>query len=397
MPDRTATDHGAGVRESIARLVAELRRRGVRPGLSGELDAHRALAALPDPADPELSRLALRAALCASRAEGVAFDAAYAEWLGAQPVPRGRADELIDPAARLALPRLAVPDPPTPVPPERREEEIRPAAYSDVELLRDKDFADYTETERALARRLIDDLARRRPTRPSRRTRAGRRRDGALDARATLRMAARRGGEPFDRRWREPRRRPTPLVLVCDVSGSMAPYSRVLLQYAQACVRASRRTEVFAFGTRLSRITTELGERDPDRALERATGAVADWSGGTRIGASIATLNREHGGRVGRGAIVVVLSDGWDRGEPELLGAELARLSRCAGQLVWLNPLSARTGYEPLVRGMVAALPHVDALVAGNSLASLAGVAAMIERGTAGVGRTPRRRVSVDA
>ena len=132
-------------------------------------------------------------------------------------------------------------------------------------------------------------------------------------------MSLRHGGELFERRYREPAMRPRRLVLVCDVSGSMAPYARMLLQYLQASVAARARVEAFVFGTRLTRVTRELAGRDPDRALARAAEHVSDWSGGTRIGAALAELNREHGRRIGRGAVIVVLSDGWDRGDPELL------------------------------------------------------------------------------
>ena len=170
-------------------------------------------------------------------------------------------------------------------------------------------------------------------------------------------------------------------MLVCDVSGSMEPYARMLLQYMQACVAARRRVEAFVFGTRLTRVTAELAGRDPDRALDRAAAAAGDWSGGTRIGEALAALNREHGRRLGRGAIVVLLSDGWDRGDPEQLAAEMARLQRCAHQLVWLNPLKAHPEYEPLTLGMQAALPHVDHFLAGNSLASLAELAELMEGG----------------
>jgi uncharacterized protein with von Willebrand factor type A (vWA) domain len=157
----------------------------------------------------------------------------------------------------------------------------------------------------------------------------------------------------------------------------------MLLQYMQACVTARRRVEAFVFGTSLTRVTAELRGRDPERALDSATAAAGDWSGGTRIGTALATLNREHGRRVGRGAIVVLLSDGWDRGDPEELGRELARTGRCAHRLVWLNPLKAHPDYEPLTRGMQAALPHVDHLLAGNSLASLEELAELMEEGLA--------------
>jgi uncharacterized protein with von Willebrand factor type A (vWA) domain len=159
----------------------------------------------------------------------------------------------------------------------------------------------------------------------------------------------------------------------------MSPYARMLLQYVQAAVVARRRVEAFTFGTRLTRITHELRGRDPDRALARATTAVVDLGGGTRIGDALAQLNRDHGRRVGRGAVVVLLSDGWDRGEPDVLAAEMARLRRTAHRLVWLNPLAADPRYEPLTRGMQAALPHTDHLLAGNSLASLEALAELME------------------
>jgi hypothetical protein len=231
----------------------------------------------------------------------------------------------------------------------------------------------------AAAKELIARLARRHPTRVSRRTRPSRRQGHTPDLRHTVQASLRTGGEPVHRRWRAPTRRPRQLVLVCDVSGSMAPYARMLLQYLHACVAARRRVEAFAFGTRLTRITHELTGRDHDRALDRATAAVTDFSGGTRIGAALAQLNRDHGRRLGRGAVVVILSDGWDRGDPEQLDAEMARLRRAAHRLVWLNPLAAHPDYEPLTRGMRAAVPHTDELLAGNSLASLEQLAAILE------------------
>ena len=170
------------------------------------------------------------------------------------------------------------------------------------------------------------------------------------------------------------------VVLLGDQPGVGAgAIARVLLQYVQASVAARARVEAFAFGTQITRLTPELAGRDPDRALARAADRVADWSGGTRIGASLATLNREHGGRVGRGAFVVLLSDGWDRGDPAELAAELARLRRTAHRLVWLNPLAADPRYAPLTRGMRAAMPFVDRLLPGNSIASLDQLADLME------------------
>jgi uncharacterized protein with von Willebrand factor type A (vWA) domain len=364
-----------------------MRAAGARVGVGELLACHRALAVV-DVCDRAACFFALRAVLCSRREDLEAFEAAFAEVFGPAGDLPPQDPEVLDDVAKLALPRVAVP-------PERRtapladvsEAEVVPAAWSDEELLRDKDFAEYTDAERAMARRLLSRLAARGSVRPSRRTRAsGRRgprpRAGRPDLQRTLRASLRFAGEPVERHWRVPDERPRPLVLVCDVSGSMEPYARMLLAYLHACVAARRRAEAFAFGTRLTRVTGELRGRDPDRALARASGAAADWSGGTRIGDSLSTLNREHGGRVGRGAVVVILSDGWDRGEPEVLAAEMERLSRCAHRVVWLNPLKASPEYEPLTRGMTAALPHVDRFLAGNTLASLEELAALMEGGT---------------
>jgi uncharacterized protein with von Willebrand factor type A (vWA) domain len=214
--------------------------------------------------------------------------------------------------------------------------------------------------------------------RRSRRLRASHRRGHRPDLQRTVRASLRHGGEPVERHWRAPGLAPRPVVFVVDVSGSMAPYARMLLQYVQAAVAARRRVEAFALGTRLTRVTRELHTKDVDRALQRAI-AATDFGGGTRIGDGLAELNRVHGRRLGRGAVVVVLSDGWDRGDPGTLGAEMARLARTAHRVVWLNPLKARPGYEPLARGMGAALPHVDAFLEGHSLRSLEDLAVLLE------------------
>jgi uncharacterized protein with von Willebrand factor type A (vWA) domain len=368
----------------LALLAASMRAAGARVGVDELLGAHRAIRAV-DASDRGQSYFALRASLCSSHDDLAAFDAAFAQ-LFAPRAPAREEDPLaaLGEAARLVLPRVAVPD--GAGVPRDEESELLPAAWSDEELLREKDFAAYTDAERMLARRVMAGLARHAPHRPSRRTRRARRRGAPPpaarpDPRATLRASLRNGGEPFERHWRRPGRRPRQLVLVCDVSGSMEPYARMLLQYMQASVAARRRVEAFVFGTSLTRVTEELKGRDPDRALERAAGAAGDWSGGTRIGEALAALNREHGRRIGRGAIVVLLSDGWDRGDPEQLASEVARLGRCAHRLVWLNPLKAHPEYEPLTRGMRAALPHVDHFLAGNSLASLEQLAALMEGG----------------
>jgi len=367
---------GSAVAESVARLGREMRSRGASVGVGELLGAHRALAAI-DPADPRQAYLALRASVCSNHADVGRFAAAFAACFGSEP----SAPPPIDPVATAVLPRVAVPEA-VPGPLDLADPgELRPSAASEVELLRCKDFADYSDAERATARAILARVARRGPTRLGRRTRAVARRGSEIDQRATLRAALRHAGEPLERRWREPVPTQRRLVLICDVSGSMEPYARMLLAYAHACIQARKRCEAFAFSTRLTRITRELSRRDPDAAVRRAADSAGDWSGGTRIGDAIAALNREHGRRLGRGSVVAILSDGWDRGDAEVLEREIERLARCSHRLVWLNPLKATPGYEPLVRGMRAALPHVDLFLAGNTLGSLEQLAESMERG----------------
>jgi uncharacterized protein len=363
----------------LSELAAALRERGARLGLRELLTAVRCVDAV-DCTSREDVRLGLRAVLCSRRSDLERFDDAFAEVFGTgwAPPPVDMSLSELGSIEKAALPRAAFGDPQTASPPVDGAEPA-PAAWSEVELLFEKDFARYTEAEMALAQELMARLARRHPMRLSRRTRQSRRRGHAPDLRGTVQASLRTAGEPIQRRWRAPTQRPRQLVLVCDVSGSMAPYSRMLLQYMQASVAARRRVEAFAFGTRLTRITHELNGRDPDLALERATSAVSDMSGGTRIGDALSTLNRVHGRRLGRGSVVVILSDGWDRGDPEQLRAEMARLRRASFKLVWLNPLAAHPDYEPLTRGMQAAVPHTDRLLAGNSIASLQELAEVLE------------------
>lgn len=358
----------------VSLLAAGMRRAGSSVGVGEVLAAHRALAAVP----PAFARGALRATLCSSRRDIAVFDAAWAGLAAAGTVAGDPLLEELLGGARTALPRVGVP-PTDALAGDGAGGEPLPAAWSAEELLLAKDFAAYSAAERAAARVLLSRLAVRAAMRRSRRTRPTRRRGAAFDARATLRTSLRHGGEPIERRFRAAVTRPRPLVLVLDVSGSMAPYARMLLQYVQVAVAARRRVEAFAFGTRLTRITHELAGRDPDRAHGRATAAAVDLGGGTRIGDALGTLNRVHGRRLGRGSVVVILSDGWDRGEPEVLGREMARLHRTAHRLVWLNPLAADPAYAPLTRGMQAALPHADHLLAGNSLASLGALADLME------------------
>jgi uncharacterized protein with von Willebrand factor type A (vWA) domain len=362
----------------VVALARVMRAGGARVG-TGEIEAAaRALGVVG--ASRTDAYLGLRAVLCSRREDLAVFEAAFTAVFGAlsEGGPQIERPELPS-TNSAALPRTAINEPGQVA---EGEPQVRPAAWSEVELLLDKDFAEYTDAERALARTVVAQLARRGPSRRSRRLRAVRTRGVRPDLQRTLRASLRWGGEPLERRWREPATKPRKLVLICDVSGSMEPYARVLLQYLHASVATHRRVEAFAFGTRLTRLTRELGVRDPDRALARAAEAVQDWSGGTRIGHALGVLNREHGRRLGRGAVIVILSDGWDRGEPELLADEMARLRRSAHRVVWLNPLKAAPDYEPLARGMAAALPHTDHFLAGNSLASLAELALILEETT---------------
>jgi uncharacterized protein len=261
--------------------------------------------------------------------------------------------------------------PPLPERPVRvivSEEEV--ALASQVELLRRKSFARCSAEELAQLGSMMERLSLAVPTRRSRRLTPAR--AGLPDLRRTLRRSFRTGGEPLERSFRTRRRRKRRLVLLLDVSGSMADYSRALLVFAHAAMRADRRWEAFCFGTRLTRVTRALAVSRPDEALERAAEEVVDWNGGTRIGESLKALLDEYGHRgLVRGAVVVLCSDGLEVGDPELLAEQMARLSRLAYRVLWLNPLKGDEAYEPLARGMHAALPYVDLFAAGHNLASL--------------------------
>ena len=257
--------------------------------------------------------------------------------------------------------------------------------YSATETLATKDFADYTDSELEEARRLMERLRFAGPTRPSRRPEPTRSCRGRLDVRRTVRAAMRSGGEPMRMHRRVSGRRPRRLVMLLDVSGSMERYARALLRLVHAAVAGRSRVEAFALGTRLTRLTRELSTRDPDRAMRAVSDAVPDWSGGTRLGAGLRAFNDEWGCRgMARGSIVVILSDGWDRGDPEEMSEQMQRLRRVANRVVWVNPLKASPGYAPLARGMAAALPFVDDFVEGHNLKSLEHLAELVltERGT---------------
>lgn len=244
--------------------------------------------------------------------------------------------------------------------------------FSATETLRNKDFAEYSDDELRDSQRLMHQLRLAGPPRQSMRFHSTRHRGSQHDLRRTVRASLANEGEPILRYWREHGERLRRLVVLLDISGSMEPYARALMRFMHAAVVGRQHVETFAFGTRLTRVTKELANRDPDKALARASAQVPDWSGGTRLGESLTRFNDTWGVRgMARGAIVVVLSDGWDRGDPELLAEQMQRLKRVAHRVVWVNPLKVTPGYAPLARGMAAALPFVDNFVEGHSLGAL--------------------------
>jgi uncharacterized protein with von Willebrand factor type A (vWA) domain len=259
----------------------------------------------------------------------------------------------------------------------------RPAlvpAPSEREVVRTTDFASLTPAEARDAERMLEALRPRIPSRPTRRSLLARR--GHRPAgRSMLRRALGTGGEALEWRWLQKTTRSRPIVLVCDISGSMEPYSRFLLRFGHALQRSGAPVEVFVFGTRLTRITRELRVRSPATALRRVADRVVDWNGGTRIGESLRTLNRLWVRRTVRsGAIVLIVSDGWERGDPAVLAREMATLRRSCHRLLWLDPLASRPGFEPATVGLRAALPSVDALVPCGNVASLEQLASAIDR-----------------
>jgi uncharacterized protein len=254
------------------------------------------------------------------------------------------------------------------------------ARASADEVLRHRDVAELTADEREHLRRLFALLVPAAPLRSARRRRPSP--SGSVHPARTVRRALRDGGEVTRLMHRRPTPRPRRVVLLVDVSGSMSPYADALLRFAHAAVRARpASTEVFTIGTRLTRVTREMRLRDPDRALAASGTAIPDWSGGTRLGEVLKAFLDRWGQRgTARGAVVVVCSDGWERGGAELLGEQMARLRRLAHTVVWVNPHKGRTGYEPLTGGMVAALPSVDHFVSGHSMAAFEELTGVIQR-----------------
>jgi uncharacterized protein len=361
-----ASAAGEGVVRTLVTFGRILREGGVEVGPGRLQDALRGLE-LVDLGRRDEVYHALRCTLVSRRDDLEAFDAAFAAFWERAPLPPGAAPP---PAAGVETPASAAPggtegdDGGDDVPPAV-------AAASRDEVLRRKDFADMTPDELRRVRRLIDALPAAVPVRQSYRLRAGRAGD-VLDLRRTLRAAIHTEGLPLRLAHRRRTLVPRRLVFLCDVSGSMEPYARAMIMFLEAAARAGRQVEAFAFGTRLTRLTPELRGADPAGTLRRAGGLMPDWGGGTRIGESLRQLNDGPGRRgITRGAVVVVVSDGWERGDLTLLDAELARLRRRCHRLVWVNPLKGHAGFEPLAGGMRMALRHADVFLEGHDLAAL--------------------------
>jgi uncharacterized protein with von Willebrand factor type A (vWA) domain len=316
-----------------------------------------------------------RLTLCASPEDVERYDRVFAAFFAGarQPSP---ARARVEPAYRLVAvpadprePAGGAPD--EPVPPHRV------ATASRMEVLRHRDVAGLNRAEHTEVHRFLSALAPRAGERITRRMRVSA--SGPVDPRRTVRAMLRHGGEVAEVSHHRKSRRERRLVFLIDVSGSMTPYADTLIRFAHAACRTRPGTEVFTVGTRLTRITRELRRRDAAAAMTGASAEIADWSGGTRLGEELKEFLDRWGQRgTARGAVVVVASDGWERGDPALLGEQMARLGRLARRVVWVNPHRGRAGYVPLTGGMRAALPHIDKLVAGHSLGAMEELAALL-------------------
>lgn len=363
---------------------------GVSPGEALELV--RALAYVPIVSRDDF-RAAARCTLIRRHEDLPLFDAAFAYfWRTRSSDPLMMALPVMKlPAKPLRLPRRPRGDDASGAgePPEQEEQIEIMLSYSAGEALRSKDFGTFSWEEVQACKALLNTLEWRIEQRTTRRKRA-QPRGHQIDMRRVLRQNLRYGGEPIELAWRAPRRHQRPLVVLCDISGSMDRYSRILLQFVYTISNGLHDVEAFVFGTRLTRITRLLRARDIDDAVGMVSKQVVDWSGGTRIGETLKDFNYHWGRRVlGRGPVVLLISDGWDRGDPQLLSHEIARLQRSCHRLIWLNPLLGSRDYQPLTQGMQAALPFVDDFLPVHNLLSLEQLG---ERLSAVGDRRPERR-----
>lgn len=321
-----------------------------------------------------------RATLCGSPDDLARFDQVFAAWFDHRDgLPRARPRETPRPATAHLLPEAESGG-------ARRgdeDEDVLRVAASESEVLRHRDVATLDAHDKRRLDAMFVRLALRPPTRRTARHRRWHR--GSVDASRTLRASLRRMGEPGEIAWRRRGTRPRRVVLLVDVSGSMSAYADALLRLAHRLTQSARAhggvVETFTVGTRLTHVTRALRSPDPDRALVAAGEVVPDWSGGTRLGETLRVFLDRWGQRgMARGSVVVVFSDGWERGDAALLGEQMARLQRVAHRVVWVNPHRGKAGYAPLQGGVVAALPHCDDFLAGHSLATFADLTEVIAR-----------------
>jgi uncharacterized protein with von Willebrand factor type A (vWA) domain len=358
-------------------FARELRTAGLTVGTGDVLTYFSAMSPL-DPSDLVDLYWAGRTTLVSRRDDIPAYNDVFRRYFLARDAPAAalltlRASAAVEVDAAMVMPG-------TEPGPEKDEEQ--PALgwmASDVDALKRRSFAACTPAELAALRRIMARIRLMPPRRRTRRTRAAPK-GRSPDLRKTIRTAMRTHGEPAGLYFRQRRMRLRPLILILDVSGSMTDYSRHLLQFAHSAKQATARVEVFCFGTRLTRITRALGHRWPDSALEQAAATVMDWDGGTRVGQSLDTFVRRWArGGMCRGGVVVICSDGLDRGDPGLLAAAMERLSRLCYRIVWLNPHKGDDPhFRPSTVGMMVAAPHVDLLLSGHDLASLEQLARML-------------------
>ncbi|WP_242892052.1 vWA domain-containing protein [Actinomadura litoris] len=370
------------MRDVIETMVGFARTVRAAGGGAGPERVQAMLAALDhlDVLDPSQVYWAGRLTLCADPGDLARYDRCFAAYFSGATARPGRRPPpvVVRRAARPVLDGAGAGE---------RAGEPEASAASGAEVLRDRDVARLTAAERAEVARLIALLEAGAEPRRSRRFAPAP--AGRLDPGRTIRETLRRGGETALLRHRAHRTRPRRVVLIVDVSGSMSPYADALLRFAHAAARSGgAAVEVFSAGTRLTRLTRDLRHRDPDTAMAAASAAIPDWSGGTRLGEELKEFLDRFGQRgLARGAVVVIASDGWERGDAALLGDQMARLRRLAHRVVWANPHKARPGYEPLTAGMAAALPHVDDFTSGHSLAALEHLARLIAGGANGAAR----------
>jgi uncharacterized protein with von Willebrand factor type A (vWA) domain len=373
-------DHAPDLVATTTRFCRALRDAGLPVTPAEAIEAARVLEVV-DLKDREELRQALRTVLTSRPEDFHLFDELFEHFWAWNPNTAGGRPRHPTPRRReQPTPITRAKSPPTVARWMRGESDdldaqpLTVARESDVERLHAKDFSAFAPDELDEIRRVAARLARRMAARPSRRWRSAAR-GSRLNLRQLMRQSLKTGGDVVELTFRERRRRKTKLVLLCDVSGSMDLYSRFLLQFLYALQNCFARVETFVFSTRLSRVTEQLRRQPYGAALRRLSTGVDDWSGGTRIGECLAAFASGWPRLVDRRTIVVVVSDGWDAGEPEVLASTLAALRERAGRIVWLNPLLGSPAYRPATRGMAAALPHLDVFAAVHNLASLRALA----------------------